>query len=167
MKLFLFTLLAFFLLGFNVTASLSAQNTRSPSIATVQFCSLVRQPRSYHNRVIRIKAILVENQTPRVDGGDSFLYDPRCGNNEFTVVVALSESFNGADSAYKALQKIEGQPDKRGWTRVAVMLVGEFNASAQRKYGHLDWAVSQFAIQSIEKVSSIPATTKWPKSLRK
>lgn len=166
MRDILVVLSSLFVASFLFTTPLDAQAMRGPTIPTVQFCSLGK-PSLYDNQLIRINAILVANQTPRVDGADSFLYSLRCRNSNLTVVVEWSDSLDENAPGNKAMQKIRDKPDKRGNTRVAVTLVGEFEASGKRKYGHLDWADSQFVIHSIERVSPIRARTGWPGRLRR
>ena len=140
----------------------------APNLQTdlIKFCNLINNPRQYDGKTIRLEAVLVENHNTRVDGGDPILYDPACRKKDFTVVVewpmASYENYKEAP-AYKALEKTREKPDKRGNTRARVILVGEFNSSGERKYGHLDWADSQFVVHDIEAAIPVAFKVAWPK----
>jgi hypothetical protein len=146
-------------LGFAVALCIAAQDRPNASIPTVDFCDLIKNPAAYANKTIRLKAILLENQTPRVDGGDPILYDSRCQSSDFSVTVTFSETFK-TNTAYETLRRIRGAPDEADNSRAVVTLVGEFQYSGQREYGHLDWANSQVLIHEIESVSPIKASAK-------
>ena len=158
MKIALTTLLAFLAIALPTHSQTAVRS----SVPMVNFCRLTETPREFHNKVIRVKAILVMNQTPRVDGGDPFLYDAACADNSPYVVVEFSPNFRW-NAAYTALLRTQKHPHKSGNTRASVTLVGQFQASGKREYGHLDWADSQFVIYRIETVSRIRRQTIWPK----
>ena len=145
----------------------TAQSQTAPTsrINTVDFCLLTKTPRQFHNNIIRLKAILVMNHTPRVDGGDPFLYDVACADKDPYVAVQFWTKFRW-DAAYTKLLRTQKHPDEFGNTRTLVTLVGQFQSSGQREYGHLDWADSQFVIYRIEAVSRIPRATLWPKDFK-
>jgi hypothetical protein len=110
------TLIAFLVTTLN--PSVTQTNPRA-EIPTVAFCDLIRNPARDDDKVIRVKAILMENQTPRVDGGDPIFYDVGCRKNDFSVVVESSEPFDETAPVYKALARIRKKPDKRGNTRAS------------------------------------------------
>jgi len=131
----------------------------------VSLWRLIENHAQFHNRVIRVKAILVENQTPRVDGGDPILYDVACPDSDFSVVVLFADSFK-SNAAYAALRRINDKPDASGKTCATVSLFGKFEVSSKREYGHLDWADSQFVIYRIEKTSPVAPNAIWPKKFK-
>ena len=143
-----------------------SQSSTGSSIETVPFCRLTETPRRFHNRTIRLKAILVMNHTPRVDGGDPFLYHVACADKNPYVVVEFASDFKW-DAAYTKLLRTQKHPDKFGNTRTLVTLVGQFQSSGQREYGHLSWADSQFVIYQIESVARVAPGTIWPKTFNR
>ncbi len=161
-KIAFIALLAFLAAG----STARSQTSATSSIGTVAFCSLTKTPRRFHNQIIRVRAILVMNHTPRVDGGDPFLYDVTCAENNPYVVVQFSPDFKWTAS-YTKLLRTQKHPDKFGNTRALVTLVGQFQSSGQREYGHLDWADSQFLIYRIRAVARVARRTIWPKGFNK
>jgi hypothetical protein len=162
MRIAFITLLVFLATG----STTRSQTAPTSSRATINFCRLTETPRQFHNHIIRVKAILVMNHTPRVDGGDPFLYDVACAENNPYVVVQFSPNFKW-NAGYTKLLRTQKHPDKFGNTRAVVTLVGQFQSSGQREYGHLDWADSQFVIYRIETVARVARRTIWPKGFNK
>jgi hypothetical protein len=161
MKIAFIFLVAFLAIG----STARSQTAATSPINTVSFCRLTKTPRQFHNQIIRVKAILVMNHTPRVDGGDPFLYDVACADNDPYVAVEFSPNFKW-NAAYTKLLRTQKHPDKFGNTRTLVTLVGQFQSSGQREYGHLDWADSQVVIYRIETVTRVVPRTIWPKGFK-
>jgi len=44
----------------------------------IDICKFKEDPSQFAGKTFRLKAVLVENRTPRVDGGESYLYGPGC-----------------------------------------------------------------------------------------
>jgi hypothetical protein len=144
------------LLSAFMTAPVTFGQTESRvDIPTVRFCDLIKNPNRYDGQIIRIEAILLENQTPRLDGGDPFLYHAGCTRTDFSVVVEWSKSFKETVMVHDTLERIRNKPDRNGNTRTAVTVVGQFHGSGKRKYGHLDWADGQFVIHTLEKAAPV------------
>ncbi len=136
-----------------IVASLVVAKGRAPTPnndrnAIIDICKLVRDPSRYAGKRIRLKAVLVENRTPRVDGGDTYLYGHGCRGSSFTVVVEFS-----SEESYQPVEMVK--PDVHGNVRLNVILVGIFRYSGSQKYGHLDWADSQFLIHRVEKLKAL------------
>ena len=116
--------------------------------AIIDVCKLVKDPSQYAGKTIRLKAVLVENRTSRVDGGDPYLYGPGCRRSSFSVVVEFS-----SEESYQPVERVK--PDVHGDVRLNVILVGIFRYSRTQKYGHLDWADSQFLVHRVEKIKAL------------
>jgi hypothetical protein len=127
----------------------------------VKFCDLVREPRRYAGKLIRTKAVLVENHRDRVDGADPFLYDPACRSKDYLVLANWPRSSQDESRAMSELDSIRARPDKRGNSRASVTVVGRFESGG--RYGHLDWAHSQLIINSVDKAEQVSASAAWPK----
>jgi hypothetical protein len=129
---------------------------RLVSKSPIEICKLIKHPSQYAGKTIRLKAVLVENHTPRVDGGDTYLYGPACRKTPFSVVVEFS-----SQESYQPLEILSEKPDINGYVRSNVILVGVFHYSGTKKYGHLDWADSQFVVHKVEDVKATAAKTPW------
>jgi hypothetical protein len=122
----------------------------------IEICKLIKHPSQFAGKTIRLKAVLVENHTPRVDGGDPYLYGPACRKTPFSVVVEFS-----SQESYQPLEILSEKPDINGYVRSDVILIGVFHYSGTEKYGHLNWADSQFVVQKVEEVKASAAKTPW------
>ena len=100
----------------------------------IEICKLIKHPSRYAGKTIRLKAVLVENHTPRVDGGDSYLYGPACRKMPFSVVV----EFVSMESS-QSIEILRQELDPDGYVRSNVILIGAFHYSGMEKYGHLNW----------------------------
>lgn len=150
-------LLSFCLL---VDASIAAESGIVPESvlpkSPIEICKLIKYPSEFAGRTILLKAVLVQNYTPRVDGGDSYLYGPACRKVPFTVVVEFD-----SQESYQPLKVLSREPDRDGDVRLNVILVGVFHYSGTEKYGHLNWADSRFVVHRVEKATPTPAKTLW------
>jgi hypothetical protein len=122
--------------------------------AIIDICKVIRDPSRYADKTIRLKAVLLENRAPRVDGGDTYLYGPDCRRSSFHVVVEFS-----SEEGYQPVAVLK--PDVNGNVRSDVILLGVFHYSDGRKYGHLDWAEAKFVVQKVERAKSTMAKIPW------
>lgn len=130
----------------------------------VSLCDLVNKPHRYKGRMIWLKAVLVENNKPRIDGADSFLYDQRCKDQGLNVVVRWSKSSHENNVAYESLNKIQKEnADGFGVSRASVIIVGNFSGIRKHKYGEQGWADAEFTIDHIEEAKPVEANLPWPK----
>jgi hypothetical protein len=136
---------------------LPPQETQKMTGVIVRFCDLIEHPARYDGKRIRLHAMLAENQTPRVDGGDSYLYGSACRESEFRVVVAWS-----SNRTYGSLEQVRSKPDEAGNTLADVIVDGVFRDAGERKFGHLDWAAAEFIVENVE----VARPAKSPKSPR-
>lgn len=131
----------------------------------VSFCTLVDNPAQYRERTIRLKAVLVENNSVVVDGADPTLYDPACRNKKRTVVVRwLNKSYEDS-TASEALRKIRTNSDEFNVSRASVVMLGRLSGPRKEKFGHLGWADLEFKIDDVERAESVPASAPWPKRI--
>ena len=128
---------------------------------TVKFCNLARSPNLYAGEIIRTKAVLVENHTPRVDGGDPLLYVPACRDKEALVLADWAQLAPAESRALPELGIVRAKVDKHGHSRALTTVVGKFECAG--RYGHLDWAEAQLVIYAVEKVQRVSASVRWPK----
>jgi hypothetical protein len=125
-------LLTLLSLGLISNASITGASNNAPEhfneqTSPIGICKLIKQPSKYAGKTIRLKAVLVENHTPRVDGGDPYLYDPACRDTDFDVVVEWS-----SEESYQPIKNIAEEPDSDGYVRASVVLVGTFHYSGTR-----------------------------------
>lgn len=145
--------------------SMSKQKDSSPDLSDAEnssICTIAIEPKKYDKRIVRLRAILIKNHTPRVDGGDPFFYDANCINEEN---FGYAE-FGDMDATPPKLlgKKSEREKrDKRGYSRNEVLVVCRVEASANRKgYGHLDWAPFQLTILKLEEIGPVESNVAWP-----
>lgn len=128
----------------------------------VDFCELVNRPRQYAGKRIRLRGVLVENNKPRVDGADPFLYQPACRNQNLKVVIRWLNLTYQRTAAGELLKDIRANSDAFGVSRARVVLVGSFKGPTKHKFGHLGWADSEFSIDDVEDAQPVPANLPWP-----
>ena len=126
------------------------------SKSPIEICKLIKYPSRYAGKTIRLKAVLVENHTSRVDGGDSYLYGPACRKMPFSVVVEFVSM-----ESYQTFEILRQEPDVDGYVRSNVILIGAFHYSGTEKYGHLTWADAKFVVHKVEEVKGTPSKTPW------
>jgi hypothetical protein len=129
----------------------------------VDFCAMVDKPARYRGRQIRFKAVLVENNRPRVDGADSFIYDAACRNKKRRVMVTWRNYSYDKITARESLGAIQAKSDEFGISRAAVALSGTLNGPGKEKFGHLNWAELEFNIDDVEQAEPVAANLPWPK----
>lgn len=150
---------------------LTAENPDSSSggisskAQTVSFCNLARHPIDFDRKVIRVRAILVENHIPAVDGGEAYLCDPKCYGKDYSMLVeeGLSPANYELD---RRLRRLRGQIDERGYSRIRVVAVGIFDAPKGVRYGHLDRFRLRFVIRNIERAQQVAVHVPWPWQLK-
>ena len=102
-------------------ASLAVANTDPQLLKEpdeiVDVCELKKDPSRFAGKSFRLRAVLVENRTPRVDGGDSYLYGPRCRKSSLSIVVHFL-----SEEGYQQIGVLK--PDHRGYVRANVVLLG-------------------------------------------
>lgn len=122
---------------------------------------MVDKPARYRGRQIRIKAVLVENNRPRVDGADPFLYDVVCRNKKRRVVARWRNDSYNKSTARESLQAIRTKSDEFGVSRAAVVLSGTLSGPGKEKFG--DWAELEFKIDDVEQAEPVAANLPQPK----
>lgn len=144
----------------NAQYELKADNADSNSgrisskAQTVSFCKLVRHPMDFDQKIIRVRAVLVENHIPTVDGGEAYLYDPKCYGQDYSMLVeeGLSPAMYELD---RESRRLRDQIDEQGYSRVRVVAVGIFDAPEGARYGHLDRFRLRFVIRKIERAPPV------------
>lgn len=145
-------------------SNLTPARSQTPTLA---FCDLVSSPSDYDKKTVRVKAILIENHVPRVDGNESFLYDPTCYSEDTATLAETDPAYNVSPQTEQALRRIRSQQDERGYSRAEAVIIGRFDAPNGRGYGHLDRFRSRFIIMQVEQVKPVAANTPWPWEIRR
>jgi hypothetical protein len=128
----------------------------SPSeIVTVGFCELVRRPKLYNNKVIRIQATAVVDHFE-----NSFLFNSSCEKKRNYTHFRVEN-----DVAMQSLDDVLGPFVKGKISRAEVTVVGRFFASKGRGYGHLNAYRFEILITKVEKAN--PADVSKNKSLKR
>lgn len=130
-------------------------------IPTVSLCELALHPSRFDQRIIRVRAILVTNHTPRMDGDGSFLFDPSCYSDD-TILLPQWQRTNPSDTRIlKVFKETERKRDKYDNDRVEVTVVGRYDAPNGNGYGHLGWARAQLTIMQYEKAEPVADSVPW------
>jgi hypothetical protein len=117
---------------------------------TVSFCQLVRNPAQYDKLVVRTRALL------RVDLENEVLYEPECDSPESHVWAAFDPSYVHSNQQLKEklgelLRRTATSPTRT----VQVTIVGRFEGSNGKGYGHLDGYRYRFSIIRIEQADQV------------
>lgn len=125
-----------------------------PKILEVKFCDILKNPDIYDQKTIRVKAILVANIEPVVDGGDSFVYSTKCHHGP---LVKLTYTFVDPPTSELGVKlRKYFFASKNGSTgKAEVVLVGEFQIAKDFGFGHLSAFKYQIALTRIEKVRPV------------
>lgn len=155
----------------NTQYELKAENADSNSERTsskaqaVSFCNLARHPIDFDQKIVRVRAILVENHISTVDGGEAYLYDPRCYGKDYSML--FEESASPANYELDlGFRRLRGQIDEHGSSRVSIVALGVFDAPKGVRYGHLDRFRFRFVIRKIERAQSVAVHVPWPWQLK-
>jgi len=137
-------------------------------IISVSYCDLVSNPTKYDRKIIATEAIEIINIAQVLDGGEPFLYSPKCDKSDSTwILVDVYESFidptsDTSKEIEKVVLKAKEKRDEQS-ARVKVLIVGRFFAPKSKGgYGHLDWARFKLVANKIEQVEEVPEETPWP-----
>jgi hypothetical protein len=131
------------------------------NIETVSLCELAQSPFRFNKKIVRIRATLVANHAPRVDGGDPFLFDLSCYSWDTLVLVESQPEHRPEPQILKALRDAERKRDKYENSRIDVTLIGRYDAPNGVGYGHLGWARSRILIMRYEEVKPVLDSIPW------
>jgi hypothetical protein len=116
----------------------------------VSFCELVRNPAHYHKSVVRTRALL------RVDRENEVLYEPECDSPENHVWAEFDPSYVYSDQQLKEkLGELLRRKAAKPTRTVQVTIVGRFEGSDGKGYGHLDGYRYRFSIIRIEQADPV------------
>jgi hypothetical protein len=120
---------------------------------TVDLCELVRNPTSFHNKIVRTNALLFSNAE------NTAFYDSACPAK--SIWVEYDSSYVAEDDPMK--RKFEREPClTRPLCNVRVTAVGLFQGPSEGPYGHLDGYEFQFKIMRIESVEPVIVSKETP-----
>jgi hypothetical protein len=135
---------------------------------TVSFCTIANNTSAYNGKIVRVKAILVQNHKVRVDGGDPYYYDPTCLGGQNYAYADFRQSNDPLAPPPKLFdsKRARAKKDKYGSTRNSVLLVARVTYVQGKGYGHLDWARFQFTELRTEEFGAVKKNILWPYSKR-
>lgn len=120
--------------------SIRAQNNVSTGVVRlppdpIGLCEVWKNPRRYRGKVIRVQAVLVENNNKGlIDGAIPFLYDPTCRTARHSTRVDWSTAPKEGISAREALAQIRSkESDKYQVSRAMVIATGVFSGFRKRE----------------------------------
>jgi hypothetical protein len=121
----------------------------------ISFCDLARKPDLYNQRVVRTEATMI------VGYEQSYLYDLACNSEDTWAWAESDQSYESSPETQKLLERFLNQKDEQSTRRAKVTIVGRFEASPGKRYGHLDQFRSQFIIMRVERVEQIVTNVPW------
>jgi hypothetical protein len=128
---------------------------------TVSLCELALHPSRFDKKIVRVRAILVTNHAPRVDGGDPFLFDPSCYSYDTMLNTTWQRAALSDAHILKVFKDTDRKRDKYENDRVEVTAIGQYDAPNGIGYGHLGWARSQLTILQYEKAEPVADSVPW------
>ena len=141
-----------------------SQNLVAADSPVVDWCDVARMPKKFSGKLIRLRAVLIENHNPGIiDGADPQLYGPKCLDQTFTTTIRWFGSSYHANSAHEDLDRARKIQDRFFVSRTDVTLVGTFHGPRKRRY--LDSFDSEFVIRDVQTATSVVPNAPWPKWL--
>ena len=147
-------------------ASGGQSNNTEGAPEKVEFCNLVKNPKSYDQKLISTDALLSETYQVLVDGGESFLYSPNCNGSEHFVLWNPSAEESDPE-VVKQHDKVFSKAKKKLETgRAKVKVIGYFIVAKDGDpgFGHLSWARMMFNVIKVEKYEPVSSSAAWPRT---
>ena len=147
--------IAFLLTGFLFAffTHTQAQNNQSKHKTTtepvVDFCTLFDQASKYEGQVVKTHAYMSYTNISRVDGGDTFLFSPKCNNEDYFAVVN-AKSRHG----WSYLSQLPPEQD----FILDVTLQGRLRTSIIPSYGHLSWSRAEMEVAQLDTIKNVTKT---------
>ena len=140
--------------GLSVRGSQQVTNNDDP-VATVTYCELIKYPKRYHNKVVRIVAIF-ERGFERSSLSD----EAGCDSGKASAGTSQSDTWVSHDKSFI----IDGDSDEAklnqtvsGFGKWWLTAVGRFRrAEGSQRFGHLRCCRYEFALMRIEKSEQLP-----------
>src|SRR5262245_55169663 len=132
----------------------------------VGFCSLVKNPKRYDQKLILTEAVLVKNFQTLVDGGEPFLYSPNCAASEHAVLWGRSEEESDPE-VNKQHDRVFSEAEKKSETgRAKVKVIGKFIVAkdGSHGFGHLDAWLMMLDVVKVEKYEPVSSSLAWPRA---
>lgn len=140
----------------HVSRKSGPQTTRRRDQLAIGFCKLVRNPGLYNQRLIRTEATMI------VGYEQSYLYDPACNSADTWSWAEHDRSYESNPETQAFLDSLLDNKVGVGAGRAKVTVVGRFEASLGKRYGHLDQFRSQFVIMRVERAEEVRTNVAWP-----
>lgn len=144
------------------TGKVSGAPVAGQEIQTVRFCDLVRHPKRYDQKIVRVAASLIQLNLRVVHGDDPFLFDPSCRGGEVRIYLAFAREYRQPEELTQALAPHK-PPNEAMWnSRTDAVVVGRFEGGGSRKFGDRGWSPSAFTVMRVERVKSAAVNVPWP-----
>jgi hypothetical protein len=131
----------------------SSGTTNDDPVATVSYCELIKHPKRFHNRVVRINAVFERGFEKSSLSDDEGCSKGRPGYAQSDTWVSLDKSFvmDGESDEAKNNRNVSGFGK---WWLTAV---GRFRrAEGPQRFGHLGCCKYEFALIKIENSEKLP-----------
>lgn len=137
----------------------------------VKYCELINNPSKYDKRLIATEALLVVNTASVVDGGEPFLYAPKCDSSEHSyTVIDIFNTYTISDSEVSDFEKklVKEAIANQKIARMRVIIIGHFYGNkTKRGYGHLDWAGFKLTVKDKARIDTVSPEVPLPKAWNK
>jgi len=147
-------------------ASGGQSNNSNVAPEKVVFCNLVKNPKSYDQKLISTDALLSKTYQALVDGGEPILYSPNCNGSEHFVL--WNQSGEESDpEVVKQHDKVFSKAKKKLETgRANVKVTGYLIVAKDGDpgFGHLSWARMMFNVVKVEKYEPVSSRAAWPRT---
>jgi hypothetical protein len=131
-------------------------------LRTTSFCELTQDKVRYSQQIVRTQAILVSSRTALVDAGETYLYHPSCRDENRLVLVEYDPSYSPNTTTQATLQQVLSEKSTTSHGRARVTIVGRFDASSEKGYGHLGGFQARISVTSLERIESVRPSVPWP-----
>lgn len=121
----------------------------------INYCFALDSSENLEGKLIKTKALMTYSTVSRVDGGDSFLYSPKCNNGDYFAVTNFSKlkNHNKWNNFFNSL------PLEKSYI-LEVEFVGKIETSIIPSFGHLAWSRAEVTIIKITSINDITSISK-------
>lgn len=140
-------------------SSISVAQEKISKIKTVDYCSLFpNELTDYESETVKIRALMVYSNVPRVDGGDDYVYSQKCNRGDnFSVV--------NSESLKDSSEKLNRFLDKLSEEKIYIFeieFIGKLKTSIIPNFGHLSWSRNEIEVSEIKVIKDVSKSVKKP-----
>jgi hypothetical protein len=141
--LFTAFLFAFFA---NTQAQTNQSNHKTTAEPVTDFCTLFDEAGKYEGQTVKTHAFLSYTNVSRVDGGDTFLFSPKCNNEDYFALIVTKSS--------RLWSYLSHLPQEQSYV-LEVTVRGRLTTSLFAEYGHLAWSRAQMRVDHWESIKNV------------